>query len=182
MRMILVSASLLLFGISGALAQQPGNAAQPGGPAPSPLPQGGSGPASGAPGPSGAVMVPDQGRIILLAPGEVERLLRAQQEEEAQNQAQGGAMEGEQGNMPMGPGQRPHGMMGGMMMGGREGEMHHHRMPSGAFFRFKRGDAEIIIKCADTESTDVCVKAAIALIDKIGVTPPGGPPPGGGTH
>lgn len=40
-------------------------------------------------------------------------------------------------------------------------------MTKSAFFRFKRGDSEIDIKCAADESTKACVDAASALIDKV---------------
>lgn len=36
-----------------------------------------------------------------------------------------------------------------------------------AFFRFQRGRASITVKCADDESTQACVNAASALLDKI---------------
>ncbi len=175
MRSTLFGASLVLLGMTAAaLAQPSSNPAQPGGPAVGAPPEGAPGDAAGGPsGEGAAVMEPGQGRIILLAPGEVERILRAQQEEEA-------AAEGdEQGGMQAEPGTRP---QRGMMMGERERGWLHRHMPSGAFFRFKRGDAEIVIKCADSEPTTACVGAATALIDKIGVMQPGGAPAGGATH
>ena len=63
--------------------------------------------------------------------------------------------------------------------GGPEGgpEQHHerwgmmHRMhPRGdgaAFFRFRRGDAEMDIKCPMTENVQACVAAAGSLMDKV---------------
>ena len=54
--------------------------------------------------------------------------------------------------------------------------MMHPRPPRGdgaAFFRFRRGDAEMDIKCPATESVQTCVAAAGALMDKVtGMQPP----------
>ena len=79
-----------------------------------------------------------------------------------------------------GPGMRQM-MMGGMM--GREGwrdadhgrQEWHYRWEhsTAAFFRFKRDNAEIDIKCAEMEQTQTCVQAAMALIDKVNSTQPG---------
>jgi hypothetical protein len=45
-------------------------------------------------------------------------------------------------------------------------------MQRAAMFRFRRGDAEIDIKCATDESTQACVEAAGTLIDKLHLGPP----------
>jgi hypothetical protein len=53
--------------------------------------------------------------------------------------------------------------------------MHEHHMAmmqGAAAFRFRRGDAEIDIKCAASESTKACVDAAATLIDKINASVP----------
>lgn len=57
-------------------------------------------------------------------------------------------------------------------------EEHHHEdhTPKGAFFRFRRGDADITIRCADSESTRVCVEAALILLDKVRSEPAGAQP------
>ena len=175
MRGILLSASLILLGMSTvALAQQPSDTTQPARPgAAAPTGSGDAGAAGGPSGPGGAVTVPGQGRIILLAPGEVERLLRAQQGEDAEMTGD------EQEGMRTGPDTRPRRPM--MMMGDQDREWHHRRMPSGAFFRFKHGEMEVVIKCADSEPTTACVSAASALIDKVESMHPAGAPGGGGT-
>lgn len=74
------------------------------------------------------------------------------------------------------------GMMGGRTMGGemparemgersREGSMRMAHMmmahTTGAIFRIRRGDTSIFIKCAENESTQACVTAAGALLDKF---------------
>ena len=54
-------------------------------------------------------------------------------------------------------------------------EMHRHdmaMMQKAAAFRFRRGDAEIDIKCAADEPTNSCVDAASALIDKVMASTP----------
>jgi len=67
-------------------------------------------------------------------------------------------------------------MMGGRMMGRKEGErsrggrmMMAHMMAhtTGAIFRIQRGDTSIFIKCAENESTQACVAAAGTLLDKF---------------
>jgi hypothetical protein len=51
-------------------------------------------------------------------------------------------------------------------------EMHHHmRMRPGAAFRFRRGDAEIDVRCAVREPMQACVAAASALLDKVSSLP-----------
>jgi hypothetical protein len=62
-------------------------------------------------------------------------------------------------------------------MGDRGGwmAMHRHHMAmlqKAAAFRFKRGDAEIDIKCAVDEPTRACVEAAATLIDKVTASVP----------
>ena len=170
MRGILFGASLICFAITAtAQAQLSNNTAQPGGQAAGASSAGSGANAGGPSGQGGAVMAPGQGRVILLTPDEVGRLLRAQQAEAA-------GMTGDQVHTtPMEsatPRPNP------MMMGERES----HAMPSGASFRFKRGGAEIDIKCADNEPTTVCVTAAAALIDKVDAMHPSGAPAGGGSH
>ena len=66
----------------------------------------------------------------------------------------------------------PGGAPEGHPMGGME---HHegwmHRRPQGdgaAFFRFRRGDAEMDIKCPVGENVQACVAAAGSLMDKVG--------------
>ena len=52
----------------------------------------------------------------------------------------------------------------------RWGMMRHHR-PEGdgaAFFRFRRGDAEMDVKCPAMENVQACVAAAGSLMDKVG--------------
>lgn len=59
--------------------------------------------------------------------------------------------------------------------GGPEQQREHwgmmHRMPprgdGAAFFRFRRGDAEMDIKCPMTENVQACVAAAGSLMDKV---------------
>lgn len=62
-------------------------------------------------------------------------------------------------------------------MGGPGGGMEHHEdwmmrhRPHGdgaAFFRFRRGDAEMDIKCPVGENVQACVAAAGSLMDKVG--------------
>ncbi len=51
-----------------------------------------------------------------------------------------------------------------------------HRMgPRGdgaAFFRFRRGDTEMDIKCPMTENVQACVSAAGSLMDKVSAMQP----------
>ena len=71
----------------------------------------------------------------------------------------------------------PSGGPEGHPMGGPQGGMEHregwmmrHR-PGGdgaAFFRFRRGDAEMDIKCPVGENVQACVAAAGSLMDKVG--------------
>ena len=51
----------------------------------------------------------------------------------------------------------------------RWGMMHHgHQRDDGAaFFRFRRGDAEMDIKCPASENVQACVAAAGSLMDKV---------------
>ncbi len=51
----------------------------------------------------------------------------------------------------------------------RWGMMHHHRpeRDGAAFFRFRRGDAEMDIKCPAMENVQACVAAAGSLMDKV---------------
>jgi hypothetical protein len=89
----------------------------------------------------------------------------------------------------MGTGGPEGGMMG--MMGRQpphgQGEQHwHHHMmmmqSKAAVFHFRRGNSSILVKCAENESTQVCVNAAATLLDKIrqssGQQEPSGRPPG----
>ena len=72
-------------------------------------------------------------------------------------------------------------MMGGGPGGGEMGEwmMRHMHPPKGAMFVFRRGDARVIIKCADDEPTKACVDGATELLDKL----PGAPAASsGGSH
>lgn len=65
-----------------------------------------------------------------------------------------------------GPG--PHGPGPGMGPRERMEMMQHMRMPPrGAAFRFRRGDAEIDVRCAEREPMQACVAAATALMDKV---------------
>lgn len=68
----------------------------------------------------------------------------------------------------MGPPHGPHMME---MMHHHWEQMHHEEdngaMAGGAAFRFRRGDMEIGIKCAEEEPTFVCVRAAGMLLDKL---------------
>ncbi len=59
--------------------------------------------------------------------------------------------------------------------GEHRGMMHrmHGHGDGAAFFRFRRGDAEIDIRCPATENVQACVVAAGSLMDKIsGMQPP----------
>lgn len=47
---------------------------------------------------------------------------------------------------------------------------HHHEGDGAAFFRFRRGDAEMDIKCPAMENVQACVAAASALMDKVAST------------
>ncbi len=71
--------------------------------------------------------------------------------------------------MPPGspPGGGPDG--GPEMHRGHWGMMHrmHGRGDGAAFFRFKRGDAEMDIKCPMGENVQACVTAAGSLMDKV---------------
>jgi hypothetical protein len=62
-------------------------------------------------------------------------------------------------------------MMRGMMGDEDEAEMRERQMrmhtTTAAIFRIRRGDTSIFIKCADNESTQACVAAAGALLDKF---------------
>lgn len=50
----------------------------------------------------------------------------------------------------------------------RWGMMHHgHKDDGAAFFRFRRGDAEMDIKCPASENVQACVSAAGSLMDKV---------------
>ncbi len=67
------------------------------------------------------------------------------------------------------PGDGPHGPMDG---GGPMGHMqwrHHRQMAPGTAFRFKKGDAEVGIRCSALEPVQACVSGASALIDKLGI-------------
>ncbi len=48
--------------------------------------------------------------------------------------------------------------------------MHHGRGDGAAFFRFRRGDAEMDIKCPAMENVQACVAAASTLMDKVAST------------
>lgn len=75
------------------------------------------------------------------------------------------------------------GMMGDEMSGremgerGGEGRMMMMAHTNAAIFRIRRGDTSIVIKCADNESTQACVTAAGALLDKFGQQPTTPPKP-----
>ncbi len=56
---------------------------------------------------------------------------------------------------------------GGETMGHMEGSG--EKTGSAAQFEFIRGNAKIEVKCAPRDTTEVCVKAAIALMDHIAV-------------
>lgn len=77
-----------------------------------------------------------------------------------------GAMEGPSG--VGGPEGMNHGPMGRWM-----GMMHGHHGPhqppvsKAAFFRLRKGDVSVGIKCADDEPTKACVDAAATLLDKL---------------
>ena len=45
---------------------------------------------------------------------------------------------------------------------------HRPRGDGAAFFRFRRGDAEMDIKCPASENVQACVAAAGSLMDKVG--------------
>lgn len=71
--------------------------------------------------------------------------------------------------MPPGPG-GPGGPEGGPDQHGERWGMTHRMHPRGdgaAFFRFRRGDAEMDIKCPMTENVQACVAAAGSLMDKV---------------
>lgn len=92
---------------------------------------------------------------------------------------------------PTSPGMMGAGPERGMMghhpppRGPGEEHWHHHMMmmqSKGAMFYFRRGNSSIMVKCAENESTQVCVNAAATLLDKIrqsgGQHESGGRPPG----
>jgi hypothetical protein len=91
---------------------------------------------------------------------------------------------------PASPGMMGAGPERGMMghhpppRGPGEEHWHHHMMmqSKGAMFYFRRGNSSIMVKCAENESTQVCVNAAATLLDKIrqsgGQQESGGRPPG----
>jgi hypothetical protein len=85
-------------------------------------------------------------------------------------QAQG--MPGMPGMPQPGMGREHAEMMRRMMHG-----MHPFWMGPGAFFRFRRDGNEIVIKCAANEPTQVCVQAAMVLMDMV--MKQGGPGGGG---
>ena len=71
------------------------------------------------------------------------------------------------------------GMGGGEMPGAMRGDEMPTRMRHGAMFstraailHFRVGELSMTIKCADDESTQVCVTAATALLDTIRQNPP----------
>lgn len=71
------------------------------------------------------------------------------------------------------------GMGGGEMPGPMRGDEMPTRMRGGAMFNtraailhFRVGELSMTIKCADDESTQVCVTAATALLDKVRQNPP----------
>ena len=47
---------------------------------------------------------------------------------------------------------------------------HRHEGDGAAFFRFRRGDAEMDIKCPAMENVQACVAAASTLMDKVAST------------
>ena len=70
-------------------------------------------------------------------------------------------MGGPRGPNPMATAGEPEGREMGERM------MRHMHPPKGAMFVFRRGDARVIIKCADDEPTKACVDGATALLDKL---------------
>jgi hypothetical protein len=82
------------------------------------------------------------------------------------------------GSMPAKPEMMQH-MHGMMMRHMREHEEEHeHGGGRGAYLRFKRGDAEVDIRCPEDESMRDCLSAAATLLDKLGPLSgePGQPP------
>ncbi len=79
----------------------------------------------------------------------------------------------------MGGGEMPGAMRGGEMPASMRGDEMPTRMRHGAMFgtraailHFRVGELSMTIKCADDESTQVCVTAATALLDTIRQNPP----------
>ncbi len=189
MRQPLIAAGLLaatLATSSLAYAQQPPPPPQPGGaptnnaaPPPTSGPGGGppgviilEGPPQGGSANAGSQSPVGANPLIMGGPAAA----RAMQEQMMHAQ-QGGpppmGMGGPRGPYPM--------MMGGGPERREMGErmMEHMHPPRGAMFVFRRGDARIIIKCADDEPTKACVDGATALLDKLPNAPAA---PGGGSH
>ncbi len=75
---------------------------------------------------------------------------------------------------PGGPGGPPPHEMDGPGGYGRE-FMHGRRMmpppPKAAFFRFRKGDSSVTIKCADDEPTKACTDAATTMLQAINAAP-----------
>ncbi len=113
------------------------------------------------------------GRPVLLLPLPNGGYAIAQQSDQANGPEAGSGPHGP--GMPGMPGKPPRGgmqMMGGPM--GREGMGHHgwmrrgeEQQGRGAIFAFRRGDANIFIRCAADEPTHACAAAASMLIDKV---------------
>ena len=61
--------------------------------------------------------------------------------------------------------QHMHGMMMRHMR--EHEEQHEHGGGHGAYLRFKRGDAEVDIRCPEDESMRDCLSAAATLLDKL---------------
>ncbi len=114
------------------------------------------------------------GRPVLLLPLPNGGYAIAQQSDQANGPEAGSGPHGP--GMPGMPGKPPRGgmqMMGGPM--GREGMGHHHgwmrrgeeQQGRRRVFAFRRGDANIFIRCAADEPTHACAAAASMLIDKV---------------
>jgi Ni/Co efflux regulator RcnB len=67
----------------------------------------------------------------------------------------------------------PHHMHHGGMFRAHHPWMFGHSDAAAARFRFQRGDSRIDVRCADHESTSVCVDSAIRLMDKVMTMRPG---------
>jgi Ni/Co efflux regulator RcnB len=67
----------------------------------------------------------------------------------------------------------PHHMHDGRMFRAHHPWMFGHGDAAAARFRFQRGDSRIDVRCADHESTSVCVDSAIRLMEKVMTMRPG---------
>ena len=83
--------------------------------------------------------------------------------------APNGPAGGPAGGPPMGQEGGPPREMGGMHRGmGWGGHMHRPELGKGAGFMFRKGDAVVAIKCAESEPMKACVDAGAVLLDKLG--------------